>query len=102
MLFGEPLVCADDSNAMVGELVMHFRDVNFLHVAGNAILPIRGARWEVICGLLATTFDVTTETNCIVSGRFRLQLLVRIVARHAGKPGVAFSPALALFQAIGL
>ena len=87
MLFGESLVRADDSNAMVGELVMHLGDVNSFHMAGDAILRICGARFaemiftgtifvttifvttifvRTICDLLAATLDVTTQTNCVI------------------------------------
>lgn len=43
VLFGDWLARPHDSNAMVGESMVHVRDIDFRHVARGAILRIHGA-----------------------------------------------------------
>lgn len=42
-LFGVGLAFASDADAMVGEVVMHFGQVDFRHVAGRAVFRGHGA-----------------------------------------------------------
>jgi len=88
---------------MICERVMHFRDIHFFHMAGNAILSALRARVAGMArGLFLIGCDVTTGTDGVVSGVIRLQRLVRIMASNAGQPSVALRPAFALFQTIRL
>jgi hypothetical protein len=66
-LFRKFLIRADDTNAMVGKVVMHFRYVHFFHVTGDAILRIRRARLGGMRrALLLASCYMTAGTDAII------------------------------------
>jgi hypothetical protein len=83
---------------MIGELVVHFRHIYLLHMAGGAI---PGCHWAGCAGMfrpwfLARRIHMALQAGVVIGGRLRLELLVRIMTGDTGDPGVAFfAPALA-------
>ena len=89
---------------MVSEVSVHFRHIHFGHMAACAVLRRlwAGRAWMAGGDLRSGGINMAGEALLVVRRRFRLQLLVRIVASCAGQPRIAFvSPALAGDEAIG-
>ena len=97
-------VFANDTNQMIGECRVHLGDLDLRHMAVYTVFRSNRARGAGVIpgGFVHWGRNMASEALCIVAGIIFRERLVGIVARNAGKPRVAVSPALALHQAIRL
>ena len=95
--FRKKLASPHNADAVVGKRVVKVRHFDLRHVAGHAFRRSNFTRWlRMLGGNRLPRRRMTRQTLRVVLFRLPHRGRVRVMARNAGQPLIAVSPALTL------